>query len=65
MLGALPANEDPIPIPEEGGHPPPFDFFWSGSTRFASLSAKSQYQCGVDQLGQSASATTYGGGSRG
>jgi hypothetical protein len=30
MLGALPADEDPIPIPEEGGHPPPFDFFWSG-----------------------------------
>jgi hypothetical protein len=30
LLDMLPANEDPIPIPDEGGHPSPYDFFGLG-----------------------------------
>jgi hypothetical protein len=33
MLGALRANEEQVPVPNDGGQPPIYDFFWAQLAR--------------------------------
>jgi hypothetical protein len=52
LLGALPGDEEWIMVPEEEGHPPPYDFFGLGQTGQPTLQPQNNFNVEQDENNQ-------------